>query len=336
MSTIKVSLIIPFFNAANYISACIQSVFNQSLDDIEIIFVNDGSTDAGVEILTNYSKNDQRIKIIHQLNQGVSAARNIGLANARGEWIAFADADDSMEPNMLQTLYNEVQATGAGMAVCNVLQVATNNSESVRLTLNNQLFECKSNPSGAVAQMMDFTFDYANWNKLYKAAIIQKHNIRFDEHIRIGEDLLFNLYYLHYIERIVCINQPLYRYKLHPASAMALSEDKRVEQYNLQFKAYQQFTGRLSLAIEWDVFRRAMARGFYNTLMPVILKNIQKQRLKKSASIAMLSQTIAGLDADLFYYPAQKKGLQGFKKWLLEHKYFYLFACLVGLKYFKS
>lgn len=334
MSTTKISIIIPVYNAGAFCRRCIQSVLAQSLSEIEVILVNDGSIDDSLKILKEFEQQDPRVVVINSSNCGVSAARNKGLATAKGQWIAFADADDWMEPQMLQVLYDAATGSNAGMAVCNVIQQKTTQHSSTRLKLNDEIIRFKDHPEKAVGQMMNFTFDFANWNKLYRAQIIRQHAIRFDEHICIGEDLLFNLYYLHYIDSMVCVNQPLYHYQIHQNSAMAQGADKRVAQYNLQFKAYRQFATKHDLENEWEMFRKAMARGFYNSLVPEMIKNIQSQKLKRADAVNLLRTNIAALDAEIFYYPQKKIGLQGFKKTLLEKKQFRAFAQLVGLKHF--
>lgn len=334
MSTIKISVIIPVYNAAAFCRRCIQSVLAQSLSEIEIILVNDGSTDDSLNMLREFEQQDHRVVVINSNNCGVSAARNKGLAIANGEWIAFADADDRMEPQMLQELYDAAIRSNAGMAVCNVMQATSENHSAIRLNLKDEIISYKNKAGQAIAQMMSFKFDYANWNKLYRADIIRQNTIRFDEHIHIGEDLLYNLYYLHYIDSIVCVNKPLYHYHIHQNSAMAQGTDKRVEQYNLQFKAYRQFAAGHKLKTEWEMFRKAMARGFYNSLVPVIIKNIQSQKLKRADAVKLFKTSIAGLDAEIFYYPQKKIGLQGFKKLLLETGKLALFSKIVGTKHF--
>src|SRR5690606_36159674 len=150
-------------NASKHLSKCIQSVIDQTIKEIEIIIINDGSTDDSFDLIYKFVQRDQRIKIINQQNEGVSAARNKGLKVAKGERIVIVDADDWMEPEMLKTLYENAVSTNAGMAVCNVKQVQKGKATE-RLQLKNELFDFKQNPETAVEKMMDFKYDYANWN----------------------------------------------------------------------------------------------------------------------------------------------------------------------------
>ena len=181
---------------------------------------------------------------------------------------------------------------------------------------------------------MDFKYDYANWNKLYDRNLIEKYQISFNENICIGEDLLFNLNYLHFIDKIVCTAIPLYNYRLHEYSTMARSSNKRITQYDLQFKAYKSFIEKKRMSKEWDVFRRIMARGFYNVLLPVIIRNIKIDKNKRISSVRILVEIIKNLDSDLFYYPEKGIGIQAYKKRLLEKKKFLQFSRIVGLKNF--
>lgn len=107
MSKIKVSVIVPVFNVEEYLSTSLDSILNQTLKDIEIICINDGSTDASLDILENYAKKDARIKIISKKNEGQGIARNIGLDNAQGEFIAFVDSDDFIKEDMLEKSYEK-------------------------------------------------------------------------------------------------------------------------------------------------------------------------------------------------------------------------------------
>jgi len=334
MNAAKVSIIIPVYNASLYLEQCLRSVLEQTLQDIEVIIVNDGSADDSLAIIRSFEKQDKRIIVINSTTAGVSAARNKGLAIANGEWIAFVDADDWIEREMLETLYRSAIQSGSGMSVCNIAVVTKGESLKMRLSLNEEIIDFKNRPADAVEAIMNFKFDYANWNKLYNGDTVRQNNLRFDEHISIGEDLLFNLYYVHFSERIVINNRTLYHYRMHENSAMAGIENKRIEQYNLQFEAYKTFTDRRCLTKEWETFRSIMARGCYNTLIPAIIKNITRTNPGYFSLVTKLSSELEKFKNGIYYFPGEtRSGLQGFKKNLLRHKRFRLFAMLVSLKH---
>ena len=126
----KVSVIVPVYNAEKFISRCITSILEQTIKEIEIIVVNDGSTDQSAEIINSFESLDHRIIHISQPNQGVSTARNAGLRCASGEFIGFVDADDWIEPNMFETLYALSIQHSADLVICNAFSINKNGDDN--------------------------------------------------------------------------------------------------------------------------------------------------------------------------------------------------------------
>ena len=122
----EVSVIIPVYNVENYVKKCIDSVINQTYTNIEIILVDDGSTDSCGSICKEYSLRDNRILVIHKKNGGLSEARNVGLSYAKGNYILFVDGDDYIEKNMIEKLYNTILSNDSDMALCNFFYVDEN------------------------------------------------------------------------------------------------------------------------------------------------------------------------------------------------------------------
>jgi len=196
-----VSIIVPIYNVEAYLERCIHSLINQTLQDIEIILVNDGSKDKCGEICEKYAKIDSRIKIIHKPNGGLSSARNSGLDIANGEFIGFIDADDWVEKRMFEVLVNNATKNGSDIVVCNYRSVycpEKNQPSKASLALDDGLIEVDK--LGLSRYILDyflpFKHAYCVWNKLYKNDLIKTHNIRFEPNQEIyAEDILFNLYY---------------------------------------------------------------------------------------------------------------------------------------------
>ena len=115
----QISVIVPIYNVEKYLAKCIDSIINQTLTNIEIILVNDGSTDNSRKIIDKYDKKDSRIKVIHKKNGGQGSARNAGLDIAKGEYIGFVDSDDWIDSNMYENLYNAAISNNADIVVCN-------------------------------------------------------------------------------------------------------------------------------------------------------------------------------------------------------------------------
>ena len=114
----KISIIVPIYNVEKYLPKCIDSIINQTLENIEIILVNDGSTDSCAEIIESYANKDNRIKVIHKKNGGQSSARNMGLDIAKGEYIGFVDSDDWLHYDMYENMYKSIKKVNSDLCVC--------------------------------------------------------------------------------------------------------------------------------------------------------------------------------------------------------------------------
>ena len=202
-----VTVIIPVYNVGQYLSRCIQSVINQSYNNMEIILIDDGSTDNSGMICDNYKNIDNRIKVIHKKNQGVSVARNIGLDISKGYYISFIDADDYIEKDMIEKLVTSIETAQSDMAICNYYYNKTTNLENImHVTTVMEKILSKEYFRGFV------------WNKLYKREMIDK--IRFNDKIYIAEDLLFNCEYLLKCQKCSCLNERLYYHCENDTSAL--------------------------------------------------------------------------------------------------------------------
>lgn len=177
----KISIIIPIYNAENYLKRCLNSVINQTLKDIEIICINDCSKDNSLEILKEYSKKDNRIKIINlKENKGESKARNIGLDNTNSEYIAFLDNDDEIDLDFYEKLYNKAIKTNSDIVKAGV-DIINYDKKHQKDNLNELI---KQNNS-------KLYFTHYWWSAIYKSSLIKENNIKFLEKYEIGEDILF-------------------------------------------------------------------------------------------------------------------------------------------------
>lgn len=204
-----VSVIVPAFNAGLYIERCINSIINQTVDDWELIIIDDGSKDLTPTICDSFAKQNTNIHVIHKPNGGVSAARNTGINEAKGTYITFVDADDCIVPQYLESLCSSI-----GDADFCVFPMTPVMSEK-DIPQTNALFDVSSAyytlQAGYVVASKKGLL-HPPYCKCYKNMIIQNHNIRFDESIAMGEDLLFNLSYLDYCKDMVIGDNPIYYY----------------------------------------------------------------------------------------------------------------------------
>lgn len=220
MSNPLVSIIIPCYNAEKWVSRGLESLLNQAFDDIEIIAINDGSTDNTEIVLKNFSEQDERIRIICQNNRGVSAARNIGLEVANGEWIMFFDIDDSIMERSLSILTDiiaqqeEIDFVMAGYIITRA--GVQSPVPRFRNTQYSNIDFCKE-----LFSPTDYPYQGYICSKLYRRSIIEKHNIRFNEAIKYNEDRLFTFTYLSHIKRGIYTTEPVYNYIQHGDNAMS-------------------------------------------------------------------------------------------------------------------
>lgn len=197
-----ISIIVPVYNVEKYIKNCLDSIINQTYKDLEIILVDDGSTDNSGVICDEYASTDNRIKVIHKENGGQSSARNLGIKSANGEFIGFVDSDDTIELEMFELLYNAIQ--GTDIAICGHNVVYDNckktNSNSEEKFLNEE----------SLWEQIFGKLNNAVWNKLFKREYLE--NIKFDLNFAHGEDLLFNIMYLKKAKTGMLVDKPMYNY----------------------------------------------------------------------------------------------------------------------------
>lgn len=189
----KISVIVPVYKVEKYIEECIESILAQTLSDIEIILVDDGSPDKSGIICDKYVEKDHRVKVFHKKNGGVSAARNYGMDHAQGEWLCFVDSDDTIEPTYLEDF---------GLSKSNVDMYM----QGYKKVCNNKIIENKQfhdNTPRTFTDVLAFSELHAIINspcfKLFKRSVVTDNNIRFDTNTTFGEDHLFSLQYVMHI-----------------------------------------------------------------------------------------------------------------------------------------
>ncbi len=335
MSLPKISVIIPAFNAAPYLQQCIESVQKQTYTNVEVIVVNDGSTDNSVEILDSISEIDSRIKVFHSENKGVSTARNFGLQKATGDFISFCDADDFMEPTMLDELYNAMKQHDCDWVVSNVTMIFNDGSKKIRLHLYDEVFDIASNRPLFIEGLMRFYYDNANWNKLFKASIIQHNRLYFEEDMNIWEDLLFNLQYAQFAAKVFLLKKPLYNYRVLENSLFSGNKGVQIPMFNKLYLHFTKFTENQKANLEKVSFKKQMARIAYFQLLHQCEMQVRKETGNPVQVCKMIyRQLTTFVPGSLQFAAEQKTGIQGIKMKLLHNRQFLLFAIGIALKPF--
>lgn len=224
---ILVSAIIPVYNSEEFLEECIESLRNQTLKEIEMIFINDGSTDNSLEILKKYEKIDSRIKVIDQKNSGPSIARNRGIEIAKGEYISFIDSDDWIDIDMYKQMYNINKNGKIDLVVCDVVSVE-NGIETYEQILSKELIEYDKDmiKEYMISWLISNSGYNSMANKLFKRKLIVDHNIKLDSESNYAEDWKFNLDFLEFADSASYINKGFYYYRRgHESSSRKFSED---------------------------------------------------------------------------------------------------------------
>lgn len=194
----KVSIVVPIFNTERYLRRCVDSILDQSLTDLEVILVNDGSPDGSPAIMDEYARQDQRVRLVHQENRGLPAARNAGMALARGAFVGFVDSDDWVEPQMFESLYDAASRTDSDVAMCDYRvvgpDVSSPQSSDIRAgvydvhDIRSEIF-----PTLVMDERLHSPAVLSVWRCLYDRSFLEGHYLAFDADAKYSEDYLFSL-----------------------------------------------------------------------------------------------------------------------------------------------
>lgn len=218
----KVSVIIPVYNSEKYLKACLDSVINQTLKEIEIICVDDGSTDSSLEILKEYASKDKRLRVITQKNQGVSVARNSGICHAKGEYILFCDADDKYKSNLCSVIASVIDKEGKDI-------IAYGHENYVDGELEDIDYKNISKIKKANTLENWLNLQVYIWEKAFKRSFIEKHNIKFPVGIKNAEDLIFCLLTYFSGAQYSLIESALYEYQKERKGISTFSNPNGIE-----------------------------------------------------------------------------------------------------------
>ena len=227
MTQPKVSIIVPVYNVEKYLERCINSLKNQSLEDIEIILVDDSSSDSSPQICDKAAAEDVRIKVIHKVNEGAGMARNAALLVATGEYIGFVDSDDFVEPEMFQVLYDKAKKYSSDLVMSGVLFVDGNmfseEGECIRkiyfdrdthFETDDELKKLRMGIVGALPEDADDSkYGMSIWKNLFRHDVIKQNKLVFQsEREKLSEDALFMIDYISCIKKATGINESFYNY----------------------------------------------------------------------------------------------------------------------------
>lgn len=220
-----ISVIVPVYNVQAYLEACVNSLLSQSYKNIEIILINDGSADNSGALCDQLAQKDDRIRAIHQKNQGVSATRNNGIRCANGEYLVFVDSDDTVDAQYVQVLFQEMAENNVDLAICGYCLYYPNMKKDV-CTEKDIYVDNILRSESVIAQIYRGKLLNSPCNKIYKKQLISQY---FDSSLTMGEDLVFNLMYLKNVKTMKITSKVLYHYIIHANSAVTSFKPNRMD-----------------------------------------------------------------------------------------------------------
>lgn len=260
----KVSVIVPGYNVEHYIKECLDSLLNQTLQEIEIICVNDGSKDKTLEIMTEYSKKDQRVVVVDKPNGGLSSARNAGLEKGKGEYILFLDSDDYLASNALEVLYEKAAENDADDVLYSAESFFEKEELKEKYASYTTYYDKKGVYEGVYGgkelyslQTEQNDFKSSACLQLIRRSLLEQNQIRFYEGI-LHEDHLFTMQVLTYSEKVCCIEDKLYKRRVRDDSIMTAEKGFRnaygyfvtiEEMYQMLEKLEEPFSSSYAMAV---------------------------------------------------------------------------------------
>lgn len=268
-----VSIIIPVFNVEKFVDETIHSACSQTHRNIEVIIIDDGSSDSSGKICDKWAKIDRRVRVFHQNNRGVSAARNIGIKNAQGKYIIFIDGDDYVDNDYVAYLLSLVDDTNYPVGMNYSFYNIFSSSQSPKPE-----FSVITSEDAAVG-IYDATINVAVWNKIYSKSFLEKNKILFDERIWFGEGMLFNIMCLSKIMDVPMGNKKVYHQVYNTKSAMRSfnmnSRKNGLKSIELQRKQFKGKSVRVNRAIDYHL------KYSYLSILTQIIKTNTKHLYKE-------------------------------------------------------
>lgn len=300
-----VSIIVPVYKTELTLKKCLDSIIGQTLKNIEIILVNDGSPDNAGIICNNYAKLDSRIKVIHKENGGLSSARNAGIEIANGEYIGFVDSDDFIDLTMYEKLLEEAKKENADCCYCNYYNVF-DNQKSIAIAVNEKKVFTNEQCIDFLMDLISSDISYKDdtkygatvWKAIFKRSIIIEHNIRFySERKYISEDGLFDIDFMLNVKKICYIPECLYYYIYNPDSlTTTYINDKFLKNKALYLLQYEKLKTLNRKDILIQLGRSLIVSSRVSIIQEVIVskekKSIRKRKIKDICKDSLLQKVI--------------------------------------------
>ena len=278
----EVSIIVPIYNAEKSVARCIDSILSQEYTDFELILCDDGSTDKSGQIIDEYREKDERIRVLHKENTGVSDTRNQGIAVAKGKYIQFLDADDWITVDATKLLVRTMKEGGCDLVISDFYRVIGERISHKGDIDADGILTQEEFAEYMMVNPADFYYGVL-WNKLYKREIIEKYHLKMDESVSWCEDFLFNLEYLLHTKRIAALQVPIYYYMKSGGSlaTQGINLSKTIKMKISVFEYYNDFYKHVYEEEDYEKRRLGVYRFLIDTatdgfVMPQIFRKTKK------------------------------------------------------------
>lgn len=343
-----ISIIVPVYQTQErYLRQCIESLTNQTFTDIEIILIDDGTPDNGGFICEEYADIDQRIKVVHQKNQGVSAARNNGMKIATGKWITFVDADDWIEHDTCEKLQKTILKKECDFLIFSLKVNFPNKEKDNPFWYKNNTYLEKEDREQLQLQILYKTISNFSppYNmvgvavcKLYKRDFLIKNNLKFNTELPLSEDGVFAFLALERAEKVYYVNEFLYHYRKHGGSATLRYRENAVEDYS---KGLKELKTCLITCDKGDLFYTALYyRAIFNIF--AICNQLHCNQLNPLPVRKRVKNIKKLLNTDLYYSAISKINLRHYSKnsgysqkigyFLIKFRLYFLFYSFIVFK----
>lgn len=319
MASAKISIIVPVFNASKTLIRCIDSILLQTYQEFELLLINDGSTDSSAGICEKYAAKDKRIRYFFQVNGGVSAARNKGLDNATGNFIAFVDSDDYLDKEYLEAFFHLDSSPNDALVIQGFIKEFQSGFLDV-VAVEERVYHPTdfSDFFHSLKFIRKMPFPFA---KLFDAKIINEKQIRFNINVHYGEDLIFILDYLQYVHTIIVVNSSLYHYiKTDGSLSYRLnSYESEIERFNIVKSQLDSLHARLGLNEQVVAFHKSyITRYLIRAFSSLYISPNKKHRRDR---LAVMEHHLVSDSFELinkYFTPRDRKG--NVFKFLFRHK----------------
>lgn len=278
-----VSIIVPIYNAQNYLNRCIDSILNQEYTDFELLLVDDGSTDSSGSICDTYAASDDRIRVIHKTNSGVSDTRNTAIRQAKGTYLQFLDSDDWITPDATKLLVRAATEHNCDLVIADFYRVVGERVSHKGDIEDDGVLTREEFAEHMMENPADFYYGVL-WNKLYRRDIIEKYGLQMDTSVSWCEDFLFNLEYILHANIFYALQAPIYYYVKTKGSLVAtqgISISKTIKMKFMVFEYYNNFYKNVYDEKDYEKKRLSVYRFFVDAasdgaVPPTLLPGVSK------------------------------------------------------------